>query len=178
MSSGSESACLSVIRGLNVSTYFDIQWIGDAEETWDKFVLSYNLEQIVHPHEEAFSRYTGRSIPQHYLYLAKCFTFDRRNFVYKVGIGKCVADRIAAHSFNPMLAFDKEQLSCVCGSKKTAYEAETSFLVAAAKAGAWIGGEWIAGSPKTKSLLSITPKCVFRDRRRRVRRHKELRNVI
>jgi hypothetical protein len=69
----------------------------------------------------------------------------------------------------PVLSW-KEPFSMRCSSRRMAADAETAVLVAAAKAGMWIGGEWIAGC-ENSARLALTPvaKAYRKDARHRIR---------
>lgn len=178
MSSQSDAACLSVMRGADPGSYFEVEWAGTAESTWNHFLRSVDLPSTIHERDQRLvDKFENYTPPKCFLYLAKCCVFDGSATVFKVGISVHVPSRMSDHARNPLLSFSDVMVS-ECGSRAIATCAETSFLVSAAKAGFWLGSEWIAGCDKSRKILSVTARCAAADRRFRIRRRKAVADGI
>jgi|694.fasta_scaffold63332_10 hypothetical protein len=169
VSGQSDAACVGAIRGCRPELKFVAEWSSCAETTWDSFLRSNNLEGSFSDWDTRRKMHNpGWTPPSCFLYLMRCSTFDRSAHIYKVGITNCISSRLADHSRNPIAIWSVAG-AVRCASRDTATEAEKCFLVAAALAGRWLGGEWIAGCSKSLDMLSFSGHSICRDRRRRVR---------
>lgn len=170
MSAKSDAACLAVLSGRDPQVLFDAKWDKCAESTWRNFLLRHELGAIFSDWDlQRMRQIKGYTPPSCFLYLARCCTFDQTSHIYKVGISNYVQGRMGDHARNPIATWDVIG-TCQCASRETAMDAEASFLVCAAKAGKWCGGEWIAGCDKSESLLAIKSRTLATDRRYRVRK--------
>lgn len=165
----SDSACLAVVRGSStVHQELSVDWSGDAESTFLLMCSSYNLSKWLSQHERQFQRVLGRSYRPCFVYLAKAIAFNSSFCMYKVGISHSPDYRMKSHDRTPALCWSKPLVEPCCSSG-TARLAETAMLVAAARAGWWIGGEWIAGCEASRDSLAIGSTVIHQDKRFRVR---------
>jgi len=138
--------------------YQRAQWEGSAIATWDELHSWFDASQV--DQEDArlaslieYQRY--RIKPGWSAYLNQCSTPDGSMFAFKVGITSFGGRRLQQHDDNPLLNWVQCK-SVFCGSKSTSQFVENFMLAAAAHAGMWLGGEWIAGAGEFKPMKLAT----------------------
>lgn len=177
MSTESDSVCLQVLSGrIPAHLAIRLEWHGSAKSTFDYLVNAHDLLQL-HPDDVFWQQRLPGANKQNVasgcsLYLAKCTSLVDSVCIYKVGIARHVNSRMQEHQRNPMVRWHQPVVA-ECSTRKMASAAETAILAAAASAGMWLGGEFIAGC-RTSKKLAITRNSVRKDRRFRIRTVAEL----
>lgn len=159
MSQQSTSICQSILMGkCRYEEYLRAEWNGSAASTWDELHTWFDASEV--DPEDAFDasiievqRY--RIEPGWTAYLNQCSTPGLSAVAFKVGITSRGSRRLEQHDNNPLLNW-VECRSVACGSKRVAQFIENYMLAAAAHAGMWLGGEWIAGVGEMKPMAVST----------------------
>ena len=171
MSQQSTSICQSILVGkCRYEEYEDAKWAGSAADTWDDLLLWFDASQVDSEDERdarviECQRY--RVASGWTAYLHQCSPATGGSVAFKVGITSHGLKRLEQHDNNPLLAWTRCR-DVSCGSKRTAQFIENYMLAAAAHAGMWLGGEWIAGCNESAHFSlrsSVTRRASVRKQR-------------